>query len=108
MITRKAVLVWILVYYFTFSCSIYKDDKEETDGMKHGCGRECYNINSTNEPAKKGKTGDYLLIPGGRYNNKMGGMKMTYYNDIYCGDGLGDFDGNGKVQVERPGPVSLR
>ena len=80
------------------------------DDLKHGCGRECYkNLTSTSE---KKKTGDYLLIPGGKYNDKTGVGKKTYYNDIYCGDGLGDYDmsfnGQEMVSVDRPGPVTLR
>ena len=54
------------------------------------------------------KTGDYLLIPGGKYTDMK--EENTYYNDIYCGEGLGDHHtgDNEMVSVDRPGPVTLR
>ena len=50
------------------------------------------------------------MIPGGKYTDM--NEENTYYNDIYCGDGMGDYDmsfnGQEMVSVDRPGPVTLR
>ena len=85
-------------------------DLDEKVGEKeHGCGEECYQITAATITSMA--TGDFLQIAGGKYDDEMP-PKNTYYNDIYCGVGLGDFHtsfmGKDMVVVDKPGPVTIR
>ena len=55
-------------------------------------------------------SGDYLLIPGGMYNEPPAGNADSpvtmHKNDYYCGEGLANK--NGMVRVDMPGPVTVR
>ena len=65
-----------------------------------GCFGDCF------EPATGKITGDYLLIPGGKYTDNTASPPKMYNNDYYCGEGLANIDNS--VRVQMPGPVIVR
>ena len=84
--------------------------------MKFGCDEQCYN-NSTVNPVDP--TGDYLIIPGGKFMiEDDSGVMKTYNNEIYCGIGLAGRSENNLnsdddtrvdlVEVDKPGLVTVR
>ena len=70
---------------------------------KVGCFEECFTPDITTGSI----TGDYLLIPGGKYtDNTAPAPAKMYNNDYYCGEGLANIEN--RVSVETPGPVIVR
>ena len=72
------------------------------DGLV-GCFEECFIPDTSNTGSI---TGDYLLIPAGKYTDNSTPPPKMYNNDYYCGVGLANIEN--RVRVEMPGPVIVR
>ena len=79
-------------------------DPPQVNGMVGlvGCFEECFIPDTTTGSV----TGDYLLIPGGKYTDNTASPPKMYNNDYYCGEGLANEENS--VRVKMPGPVIVR